>query len=82
MTQFGMVENGYITPEAQAEYLARHGHLELIRHMGATQERYFTFSGQGFKVVCVSGKVAQVIKMSEKDVKMIARCENIKFGGF
>ena len=78
----GNRDNGAVTPEAQAEYLARHGHLELIRHMGATQERYFTFSGQGFKVVCVAGKVAQVIKMPEKDVKMIARCKNIKFGGF
>ncbi len=78
----GNRDNGAVTPEAQAEYLARHGHLELIRHMGATQERYFTFAGQGFKVVCVSGKVAQVIKMSERDVKMIVECSKLKFGGF
>ena len=71
-------ENGYITPEKQAEYLARHGHLEGIIGM----VKYYTYRGQGYKVIYVAGKVAQVNKMDADEVKKIVSCAKIKFGGF
>ncbi len=78
MTQFGMIENGYITPERQAEFLSKHGHLEGIIGM----VKYYTFRGQGFKVIHVAGKVAQINKMPEDEVKRIIACSKLKFGGF
>lgn len=71
-------DNGYITPERQAEFLSKHGHLEGIIGM----VKYYTFRGQGFKVIHVNGKVAQVNKMSEDEAKTIVSCARLKFGGF
>lgn len=71
-------DNGYITPEAQAEFLTKHGHLEGIIGM----VKYYTYRGQGYKVIHVAGKVAQVNKMNADEVKRIVSCAKIKFGGF
>lgn len=71
-------EKGCITPEAQAEFLSKHAHLEGIIGM----VKYYTYRGQGFKVIHVAGKVAQVNKMSEAEVKRIVSCAKLKFGGF
>ena len=68
-------DNGYITPERQAEFLSK---LEGIIGM----VKYYTFRGQGFKVIHVAGKVAQINKMPEDEVKRIVSCAKIKFGGF
>lgn len=76
--KLGNVENGYVTPERQAEFLAKNGHLEGI--IGYV--KYYTFRGQGFKVIHVNGKVAQINKMPEDEVKRIVRCSKLKFGGF
>ena len=87
MTQFGMVENGYITTEKQAEFLERHGHLEAIikpkMKIRASQlDKYFTFRGRGFHVIYIANIPVQIIRMSEDEVKRIASCAKIKFGGF
>ena len=71
-------DNGYITPERQADFLSKHAHLEGIIGM----VKYYTFRGQGFKVIHVNGKVAQINKMSEDEVKKIISCAKLKFGGF
>lgn len=76
--KLGNVENGYVTPERQAEFLAKNAHLEGI--IGYV--KYYTFRGQGFKVIHVAGKVAQINKISEDEVKRIVRCSKLKFGGF
>ncbi len=76
--KFGQIENGYVTPERQAEFLAKNAHLEGI--IGYV--KYYTFRGQGFKVIHVNGKVAQINKISEDEVKRIVRCSKLKFGGF
>ena len=78
MMKFGQIENGYVTPERQAEFLAKNGHLEGI--IGYV--KYYTFRGQGFKVIHVNGKVAQINKMPEDEVKRIVSCSKLKFGGF
>lgn len=74
----GHKTNGYVTPERQAEFLSKHAHLEGIIGM----VKYYTFRGQGFKVIHVNGKVAQINKMSEAEVKRIVSCAKLKFGGF
>lgn len=71
-------DNGYITPERQAEFLRRHGHLECI----SEGSKYYTYDGSGFKVIMVGKRVAQIIKMSEDEVKRIASCTKLDFGGF
>lgn len=76
--RMGIVENGYITPERQADFLSKHAHLEGIIGM----VKYYTFRGQGFKVIHVNGKVAQINKMSEAEIKKIISCAKLKFGGF
>lgn len=76
--KFGQIENGYVTPERQAEFLAKNGHLEGI--IGYV--KYYTFRGQGFKIIYVNGKVAQINKMPEDEVKRIVSCSKLKFGGF
>lgn len=76
--KMGQIENGYITQERQADFLSRHGHLEGI--IGFV--KYYTYRGQGFKVIHVNGKVAQINKIPEDEVKKIISCAKIKFGGF
>lgn len=70
--------NGYITPERQAEFLKRHGHLEGI----IGNERYYTYNGAGFKVIYVGGHVAQVDRINPHEIKTILACSGLKFGGF
>ena len=71
-------ERGCLTPEAQAEFLSKHAHLEGFIGM----VKYYTYRGQGYKVIYVAGMVAQVNKMDADDVKRIVSCAKIKFGGF
>lgn len=71
-------ENGYITPERQADFLAHHGHLEGI--VGSV--KYYTYNGGGFKVTYVGGQVAQIDKINPNEIKLIINCSKIKFGGF
>lgn len=78
-------KNDYITPQKQAEFLARHGHLEGIiipKGRAHVMEKYFTFRGQGFRVIYVENAVAQIIKMKEDEIKRIIACSKLKFGGF
>ena len=70
--------NGYITPERQAEFLKRHGHLEGI--VGSV--KYYTYNGGGFKVTYVGGQVAQINKINPEEIKTILACKDLKFGGF
>lgn len=77
--------NNYITPERQAEFLAHHGKFigtVFSRDNHHNFEQFFTFRGQGFRVIYVGGQVAQIIKMSEDAVKTMVACSNLKFGGF
>ena len=76
--RFGQIENGYITPERQADFLSKHAHLEGIIGM----VKYYTFRGCGFKVIHINGKVAQVNRISEDEAKTIVSCARLKFGGF
>jgi hypothetical protein len=71
-------ENGYITPERQADFLSKHAHLEGIIGM----VKYYTFRGQGFKVIYVAGNVAQINKMDADEIKRIVSCAKLEFGGF
>lgn len=80
-----MEQNGYITPAKQAEFLAKHGHLEgiIIPKGRAHQiEKYYSFRGQGFRVIYIENNVAQIIKMQEDEIKRIIACSKLKFGGF
>ena len=70
--------NGYITPERQAEFLKRHGHLEGI----INDVKYYTYNGGGFKVIYVGGQVAQIDKINPDEIKLIISCSKLKFGGF
>ena len=75
--------NGYVTPEKQAEFLKRHGHLEGIVTEGFVGlAKYYTYNGGGFKVTYVGGQVAQVDKMDADEIKRIVSCSKLKFGGF
>lgn len=71
-------ERGCVTPQMQAEHLRRHGHLEGI----IDNVRYYTFNGDGYKVIYVGDLVAQVIKISEDECKRIVACSQLKYGGF
>lgn len=77
-------EKGCITPQAQAEFLAKHGHLEGIVNMTSMsgKVKYYTYNGDGFKVICVDGKAVQVNQMDADEVKKIVSCAKLKFGGF
>ena len=79
-------EKGCLTPQAQAEFLAKHGHLEGIlgvdSDIGCMTSKYYTYNGGGFKVISVGGQVAQVDKMDADEVKRIASCAKLDFGGF
>ena len=70
--------NGYATPERQAEFLSKHGHLEGI----AGSVKYYTYNGAGFKVIYVGGHVAQVDRINPHEIKTILACSGLKFGGF
>lgn len=70
--------NGYVTPEKQAEFLGKHGHLEAILKDG----KLYTYNGAGFRVIIIQGKVVQIIKMSEYEIRTMASCANLKFGNF
>lgn len=71
-------DKGSLTPEAVAKYLSKHGHLEGI----IDNRKYITYSGKGYQVITVAGKVVQVIEMPEADCKRIGACSAIHFGGF
>ena len=71
-------EKGCLTPEAIAEYLRRHGHLEGIHG----NRKYITYSGKGYQVITMGGKTVQVIEMPEADCKRIGACSTLQFGGF
>ena len=84
--RFGQIENGYITPERQADFLSKHAHLEGIlgvdSDIGCMTSKYYTYNGGGFKVIHINGKVAQVNRISEDEAKTIVSCARLKFGGF
>ena len=70
--------NGYVTPEMKADFLRKHGHLECA----IDDSKYYTYDGDGFRVIMVQGKVAQIIKMTKQEVLHIKACANLKFGDF
>lgn len=71
-------EKGCMTPEAMAKYLKRHGHCEGF--LG--NREYITYSGKGYQLITMAGKVVQVIEMPEADCKRIGACSGLRFGGF
>ena len=77
-------ERGCLTPEAQAEFLSKHAHLEGIVPFDALDGnvKYYTYNGQGFKVICVDGKAIQINKIDADEVKRIVSCAKLDFGGF
>lgn len=70
--------HGYTTPEQQANFLGKHGHLEAVLKDG----KLYTYNGCGFRVIIVQDKVVQIIKMSEHEVRTMAACSKVKFGDF
>ena len=78
--------NGYATPERQADFLSKHGHLEGIlgvdSDIGCMTSKYYTYNGAGFKVIYVGGHVAQVDRINPHEIKTILACSGLKFGGF
>ena len=77
--------NNYVTPEKQADFLAKNGHLEGIiisHHNRSNIEKLFTFRGRGFRVIIMGNAVVQIIATSEDEIKLRLACANIKFGGF
>ena len=84
--RIGEIDNGYITPARQAEFLKRHAHLEGIigvdSDIGCMTSKYYTYNGGGFKVTYAGGQVAQVDRINPDEIKLIMRCSELKFGGF
>lgn len=70
--------NGYVTPEMKADFLRKHGHLECA----IDDSKYYTYDGDGFRVICAGGKAVQIIKMSKPEVLRIKACAGLKFGDF
>lgn len=78
-------KNEYVTIEKQADFLAKYGHLEgiiLSKSMAHVMEKYFTFRGQGFRIIYYENRAIQIIKMKEDEIKRIIACSKLKFGGF
>lgn len=77
-------ERGCLTPEAQAEFLSKHAHLEGIARMTALNgvSKYYTYNGEGFRVMVIDDKVVQINKMDADEVKRIVSCAKLDFGGF
>ena len=74
----GLRNNGYVTPEKQAEFLSKYGHLEFI----VDGVKYYSYKDNGFKVINIGGKVVQIVKISKKEIGLIESCSKVKFGGF
>lgn len=72
------------TPEAQAEFLAKHAHLEGIVPMTTLSgcSKYYTYNGAGFNVICVDDKAIQINKINPDEIKRIISCSKLRFGGF
>lgn len=72
------------TPEAQAEFLAKHAHLEGIVPMTTLRgcSKYYTYNGAGFNVICVEDKAIQINKINPDEIKRIISCSKLRFGGF
>lgn len=70
--------HGYVTPEDQADFLMKFGHLEGVNG----NSKLYTYNGSGFRVIIIQGKVAQIIKMSEYEIRTMASCSKLKFGDF
>lgn len=67
-----------ITPAQQADYLSRHGHL-----LGIVNDCwYYSMGDSAYKVIVISGVVAQVNKMSIAEAERIVACSDLSFGGF
>lgn len=87
-------DNGAITPEMQGEFLKRYAHLEGVKCESGVTVKYYTYEypdgtpipkglgNCGFKVVEYNGKTVQVTKIGLDEAKTMAKCINIKFGGF
>lgn len=70
--------NNYVTPENQADFLSKYGHLEGI----IGDSKYYTHNEAAYRVICVGGKAVQIIKMNKPEVMRILSCANLKFGDF
>ena len=70
--------NGYTTPESEAGFLRKYGHLECA----IDDSKYYTYKDDGFRVIHVAGQPVQIIKMTKQEVLRIKACANIKFGDF
>ena len=82
MNNFGEVNGGCVTPEAQGEYLSKHGHLLGIIGEEHNFIKVYTFNGSGFKVFYANDHVVQVDKIGEDEAKIYLACSNVKFGEF
>jgi len=75
MDKFGEVTNGYVTVEAQAEFLKRYAH-----YVGeADGSRYYILNDFGYRVVIVDGKPVQLFKLSTNEAETIVKCSKLKF---
>ena len=81
-TKIGNVDGGVVTPEAQGEFLCKHGHLLGIVGDGPNRIKVFTYNGFGYKVFYANDHVVQVDKIGEEEAKIYLACSNIKFGEF
>jgi hypothetical protein len=74
----GEVDNGCITLEKQAAFLAKYAHLEGI----VGNDSYYTYAetGKGFRVTKLNGQVVQVSKMTADEAKTMVACSKLKFG--
>ena len=84
------VDGGAITPEMQAEFLAKYAHLIGI----VGNDKYYVYDtpalsktiewtlDKAFKVITIDGKAVQVVTMSKKEAETMVKCSNLKFGDF
>ena len=77
--------NGKKSIIERAKYLSKHGHF-MVR----TEEvkspyftKYYVFNGNGYAVTYFDEDTpVQIRKMKADDVKLIAKCSKLQFGGF
>ena len=77
-----MNHDGVITPETQAEFLKKYGHLEEESTNYVTVSKYYTLGENGYRVLFYDKKPIQVTKMKAKEAKVMAESALLKFGGF
>lgn len=83
----GQIDGGAVTPEMQAQWLAKWAHL-----IGQVDgDKYYVYDSEpvanelkdvAFRVIFADGKPVQVMKMEKKAAETIVGNANLKFGDF